>query len=452
MKRVLFKGRIFYIPENIGVDEAVPIMNRAYAHSNLAEEMWKDAGTEIAQVTRAGEYTIKLLSDGIKIYLSPDFFTTEEPFDIITERETVEKKYHLAICTGYRGWEYTGIYGDGHFSLENILPSENDNFLMPTEETFLVIDQRINPDQIEHREYQQIPWVGREAVSGGDYHDFHYAYHYYTGFKTWNLHNLACKVVDTEEVIICTAYCVGGLDPYNCCPCTCVREDFITPADPPIEWVIDEYYHTWLQDDETGSKLQQATRHTHQDLIFHGLESGFTDDQCAASLEWSQEGDRVYYKSNTKWDAPDGNTYLFYAWGLKQFPSALVTYKITINDRTWDIFTGLDFPHDGYYDVTCTYCQIHADGNTPVFCYCYLTRKQHADPPNYAFFGIIVNGVHESMVLDNPTPFFSDLWGYGDFSGRVYPIVSTNTVITSPSATVNAKIGYKLTDDEPIER
>lgn len=367
MKRVLFKGKPFYIPEGIAIDDAIPVMNKAYAHSNIAEQLWKDNQTEVAQVTRAGEYSIKWMEGESKIYIASEI----APF--IEEREKYRIKQSMRITpilsfpVGVGSWSYIDGVIDRVVRYEDYdYDMFNEYTLITTETSFMTIpygtDRYFYLYENNDIEILRLLPVGEESVY--DTASTTTSYSYPVGNWIWQ-HEFAQR------------QCFGPFGGYV------IRPPLITTGPgfnifpdgtycyyddqwqgyKPTDWYITRATHELRTIAETVlGGLLSATHHQVYTWDYDFIDTidletfyntyvlpSYPGTTCArpygsydvyardSASVTSRSGEQLFYQDGRAWTSPDGTRHTAFLWIVYHGYNTNFTYHLTVDGNSWQL-------------------------------------------------------------------------------------------------------------------
>lgn len=428
MKRVLFKGKPFYIPEGIAIDDAIPVMNKAYAHSNIAEQIWKDNGTEVAQITKAGEYNIKWLNDESKIYILPDQFFEKTYQKHEIEEERISQFPILGI--GYGDQPYFPGRTDTNFiySQWNTLPSENDNIPWLTDEgDFKFIIMQTGPNSYLEKKFERLHWTGdQDAIY--DYSDLVSDVSDYSdpvvGFDGYFWFNDCLYSIEFYwELIFCYAAsqeCIPGID------CDCDYTHFIAEGTTWLER-RDRTYDSFIVDDITGTILQTSVDHRIQQVIYTGLAQSYNDDRCVRSYTNFSTGLDLWVDAGHTYQDPSGEYHFAYIWTDFSWDDDIEIRNLTVDNDTIEIFRAPRWPLPGGYTTYAINCAIYPFAGTIAVCYCWTFMTN--EYTSFTRYGLYFQGTHQYLDVNLPNDYdvYADIWGLGERNLVAYVIGVTLT-------------------------
>lgn len=465
MKRTLFKGVPVYIPEDVEIDTAIPIMNRAYAHSKLAEQMWKEAKTEVAQLTRAGQYTLKWLNEEIKIYLSSQLAFGSTDKRIVSIKEDLSFEPRLAFLDSTAAWDLSSYIFSIH-SENSYLPLPGNVREMQFDEERYFESYNESPEKLVEITFKRLERVGEFTIGGGlvgsNYSRTIIDWTRY--IKDSELYYRQCFDSYGHSVIRDPLITLGpGMDiRYGDYSCYNDDEWDFYNADEIIETrVKNETYEI----DDDGEVLQSSTAALTYHEVFETIGTYVVPDNydtqwgiypefaghCSRpdgtydiittteGTDTTSTGIAIYCNIGTSWTDPVGTHHRAYLW-IREPENGDSILLLTVNDITWEMTTK-NFISDGFGynpEVYEYQCDIFNFNGSPVVIYSYI--EIHGYPTTD--YQVLQSGmVWQGEIYRNEPIIHYDLYSRDLYTADGYHISQYMTAIGMERKDITTEVG-----------
>jgi hypothetical protein len=415
VNRIMFKGYPVYIPDQVNVDDAIPMIQAATRRADLQVETWKDNALDVAQVAKAGQYVIKWLNDQATIHILPEAFPVRRHEAPVGWQDLWEYRPVLAINL-YEEEQYWPLEPVGMIYSELILPSQESHLYWPEDrQTFeYVTDSQHHLPQLHHIRHILLEHVGDD---NGVYQTSNSSTGYSQIPSDWILDTEFAYVDHWDPFgnhFVYPPRIFGGL-PYE--PKTRARQMIKTVRHTIHAGAFglsgaDTTTTNWDFEFIENYRIEEDLRNDFwpEEYIERCVYNPGTYRIHEKTDQYQTFGGRqVYLEYGETWTDPQGGNhaaflYHEYLMGGASFLS--YSFNLSVDGKSWHLYSAGYNPNDPVDDIYADVCKIYELHGQMVVVWSFTFFPDNA--PQQIYYGIVWKGaLYQMPVFDGD--------GYGSY-------------------------------------